>query len=525
MGGITAEMRAEDPRLEKLVSVRGDRWYVGELCEHIARLAGVAVAAHDRDGAADPRVIAVVNGMALADAMNALRSLLSYDGAPFIWDRKGDAPAYRYVLCRSVRAQRLAGDIAARVRADFETECGKLLQLCRLPEDELKRLARTDPLAANMAKFPRVAAAWRMLGDAFSPETLAGVIRGDQTLTLPVADLPYSGRRFVDLVWSEGRHVILTPEGGRVDAPEPARIYIHSDYVGPTAAVALMIGLPHAGEYAYAGALPLLQRLSRDHMPAWIVSGDKATDPRENGVLSRPADALPEPTRGANLAFRLGQIADAARIGIMCRLPPPYDGKAEPVAYGAPLSRFLETLGRRHGIIESKWRGDVLLISGSGWSRAEAAQLTWLMEKSIRRSLAKKDGMSFREVAELAASLNEHQSQTVATDHPSLSFLRRPGVFAALGREPGLVAQVLSPNGVPFAGRFAELLAAKAGDDAPSRVSAFRYVEKGMTPVTGEDGKTTFVARQGHLWWLELKQPDGTWRPFAAIRRPSEEAP
>ena len=130
--------------------------------------------------------------------------------------------------------------------------------------------------------------------------------------------------------------------------------------------------------------------------------------------------------------------------------------------------------------------------------------------------------MSFHEVVQLAASLNEDQSQTVGTDHPSLSFLRRPGLFAELGREPGLAAQALSSDGIPVTGPFAELIARKAGTDAPSRVSAFRFVEKNMVPVTGDDGKITFVAGQGHLWWMELRQPDGSWLPHSATRRPRE---
>ncbi|MBM3495956.1 MAG: hypothetical protein FJX72_16775 [Armatimonadetes bacterium] len=375
-----------------------------------------------------------------------------------------------------------------------------------------------------MAKFPRVAAAWQMLGEAVAPDVLAGILRDGRHLTLAVADLPPSGRRFVDLVWSEGRRLILTPEGGRAEAPQPEHVYIHSDYAGPTAAMALFIGLPHAGEYAYAGALPLVRRVWGKHMPQWMLPGDREHDLREDAVLPRPSSEVRDPATTTSLALRLDQLAEVARISIICRVPPTYEATAGPSPYGGTTSAYLDALGRRHELLRTKWRGDALLVSSSGWSRHEYDQLTWLQEKGLRRSLAKKDGMSFQEVVQLAAALNEGQSQTVGTDHPSLAFLRKPGLFAALGREPGLAAQALSSDGVPLAGPFGELIARKAGADAPSRVSALRYVEKSMVPVTGQDGKITFVASQGHLWWLELKQADGRWQPHSAVRRPREDA-
>ncbi len=521
-GEITAQMRAEDPRLENRLSVRGDRWYVGELCEHMTRLAAVSIAAHDRDGAADPRVTVVLNDIPLGDAMNALRSLLSYEDAPYVWERSGDAPNYRYVLRRSLKAQRLPEEVTRRIEADFEAECAKLLALCRLNDDELKELAKTDPVADNMVKFPRVAAAWQMLGDVLSPEALSTVLRGEQALTLKVADLPPSGRRFVDTVWSEGERFVLTPEGGRAQAPEPDRVYVHRDNVGPGGAPALMIGLPHAGEYAYAGALPLQLGILRSHLPPWTLDGETATDPREDTVLSRPPKGVAEPADAGSLMHRLAQIAEAAHISILCRLAPPYDKVKAPPPYDKSISQYLDAMGRNRGILQSKWCGDALLISDTGWVRREAAQLPWRTEKMLRKSLAKKDGMSFHEVVALATSLTDQQAQTVAMDHPSLSFLRRPGLFAALGQEPGLVDRALSPEGVPLTGKIAEIIAGLAGADVPTRALALRIVERNTVPVEGADGRISFVAGRGHMWRIELRQLDGTWQPHSAVRRPKE---
>ncbi|NUQ69522.1 MAG: hypothetical protein HUU17_01715 [Chthonomonadales bacterium] len=440
IGPITAPMRADDPRLEQRLSVRAGRWYVGALCERMADITEGAVVANERDGAADPRVIAILRDITLADAMNALRPLLSYKDAPYIWDRYGDAPANRYVLRRSLNAQRLAAEVDARIQADFEAECAKLLRLSRLNNDDLKELARDDAMANNMVRFPRVAEAWRMLGDSLSSDMLNAVLRGAQTLTLTVADLPASGQRFVTTVWSEGQHTILTPEGGRAEAPEPKTIRVQVDHVGPSAAPVLVIGLPHAGGYGYAGGLPLLRRLSIGYLPAWILPADRARDPREDAVLPRPSFEPSDQPQTENLAWRLTQLARAARISVFCRLSHPYDAMQPPAPYGQVLSDWIDALGRQRALMQTKWQSDTLLISSSGWITHDADQTTWRTEKALRKSLRRKDGMTFQEVAALAASMTDQQALTIGADHPSLAFLRKPGLYAALGQAPDLIS-------------------------------------------------------------------------------------
>jgi hypothetical protein len=205
----------------------------------------------------------------------------------------------------------------------------------------------------------------------------------------------------------------------------------------------------------------------------------------------------------------------------MLRTPQVRRTSAGPDPYDRTIGHFLDVRGRPQGLLQSKWRGDVLLMTRPSWCSFEADALTWRTEKGLRKSLARADGMTFGEVIELAGSLNEHQAETVATDHPSLSFLRKPGLYAALAQSR-LHAQVRSPEGVPFAGRVAEALARKVRGNATDEPTAVRIIEKPMVPETARDGTVTFVRGKGHMWWTEYRHADGTWRPQTAVRRPKE---
>jgi len=520
-GTITAQMREADPRLEQPVTLRTDRVYVGELCALLTERSGIEIGANDRDGASDPRVVAVLNDLPVADAMNAIRSLLSYEGAPYLWERSGSAPAYRYTLATSLRARRLPSEISAKIAAEFEAQCADLARLSRLPPSDLERLAKDDPKAASMAKLPREAAAWRMLQDALPPDRLAAVLRGEVTVRLPVADLPPSGRELVKLVWSEGQRFVLTPDGGRAEAPEPTEISI-SLYQSPlVSAPTLMIDIGRAGGYSYAGGTSLTRRLADGLLPKWVLHGDTRTSPAEQRALKTAPHEADPPNATSAAARSVHDLARAADVSVIVRMPsaritipPPQQGRT--------LAAYLAALGERHGVIQHKWCAATLLISYLSWYREEADTLPWRVERAVMRSLARAEGMSFHEVVGLAASITERQASCLAEDHPSLRFLRNRSFYAALAGPSGLAAQALSSRGVQLTGELAAVLRERVGPALAADARAFRIVEKPMTPQAGDHGQITFVAGQGTMWWLEVLGSDGQWAPHSGVLRPRE---
>ena len=73
-------MRREDRKLEQKVSLSAGKIYIGDLVEKLRAQVGVGVFADERTGASDEIVMLTVKEVALADAFDALWSLMSYRG-------------------------------------------------------------------------------------------------------------------------------------------------------------------------------------------------------------------------------------------------------------------------------------------------------------------------------------------------------------------------------------------------------------------------------------------------------------
>lgn len=93
--------------------------------------------------------------------MNALRSLLSYQGAPYLWERSGSAPAYRYVPATSIRSRRLPSEIRTAIQAEFEEQCADLdTRDCRGRQDHVRLRQGNDVVARGPAFGRRVDSAF-----------------------------------------------------------------------------------------------------------------------------------------------------------------------------------------------------------------------------------------------------------------------------------------------------------------------------------------------------------------------------
>ncbi|HLJ53862.1 MAG TPA: hypothetical protein VKT77_02430 [Chthonomonadaceae bacterium] len=121
-GLISAAARAEDPRLERKVSLAGDQVPLGAFLESLSKQTGVATQMDERDALSGIPLVVALKDVHLADAMNALWSLLSFPTAPWRWEAKGASGHYTYTLSATFAARQLP----ARLRAPGDSSLSPL---------------------------------------------------------------------------------------------------------------------------------------------------------------------------------------------------------------------------------------------------------------------------------------------------------------------------------------------------------------------------------------------------------------
>jgi hypothetical protein len=88
-GTITPEMRREDPRLERRVSLSNSRITIGNLAVRLGQLTALDLGSEIRDPATGEQIAVFLRDLPIADGMNAIWSLMSYRNAAWEWRGKG----------------------------------------------------------------------------------------------------------------------------------------------------------------------------------------------------------------------------------------------------------------------------------------------------------------------------------------------------------------------------------------------------------------------------------------------------
>lgn len=246
---LSKAMRAEDPRLEKRVTISAPHIYVGELLEEWARQTGVNLLASDRDGASGEQVTVFLRDVPLAQAMNALYSLVSYQQAAWHWSRSSD-PAkpgeFRYQLLRPAAARHLSDRLRSQVQEDFEAQADTLLNALKMTPEEQKEAARRDPDVAMLMQDKRLAAGLSAFAAVLSPEARQRVLRGAEQPQVKVSDLPEAARSFVRSVWEEGQWKRKNQFGEWEPVPEPTWVQFSTNRATNQLAPTLYI---HGGDW------------------------------------------------------------------------------------------------------------------------------------------------------------------------------------------------------------------------------------------------------------------------------------
>lgn len=452
LGGWAAvpdAMRQADPRLEKRVTLVAAHLPIGELLEVLSQRSGVALTANDGTEAGDTEVTVALHQAPLADAMNALWSLVSYRQAEWEWRRQGDAKNYRYELARSGAARSLSARLREQLQKEFEGQADTLISALKMTPEELAQAAKRDRLLGSLIDDDRVRPGMSIFA-ALPPDLRSAVLKGGQTLEIPVSQLPASGGDFVHSQWLWTRDhggKTRAPDGTLIPVPEPQKLFISTLHLSGEIAPCLLIDTGF-GSINYVGGGYMEGGWQEKMTALWMLPGDDLDDPQSAKQAPAPRPpAAPDARRP--LHSRLLQMAEAAPFSFIARLPDEGsagDGLPPHQSLKAYLSRLQET---KH--VQSKWRHGILLLTTPALliEDADNPPAPWPLVKRLRDAEAPGDGfLPLAELAHAAHQLSRPQLRRLAAYFPVMdSIAQWQDLFALYDESVSLRPYVKSPAG------------------------------------------------------------------------------
>ena len=550
-GNITEAMRREDPRLLQHVTVREPHVYVGELLEMLQTKTGIALSASDRDGAANEQVAIFLNDIPLGDALEALWSLLSYQKAERVWRREGTAPSnYQYQFLRPASVGVLAKSLRKDIQKDFVAEADKFMNAIKLPPEELKAAAELDPRLKFVAEDARARAGLQTLADALSIDQRQDVLRGAGGITIPLSQLPPSGKAFVGMARKEMQSWNPTMNIGETDS-----IVVDQNMTSGKITPSLFIIVQPFGGSTYVGGTPFENQWRGIVGAKWLLPGDVATDAVKEAVtIPVPAKSLYDKNDNRRkMGRRLAQMTDAApSLSLLARLP-------EPAIHGSeadiqtPYNRTVADILSRCSDVGQphKWRRNVLLVGCNNWfydAYAEDAEpqnnhLSWSTVKRLRDEEVNNDGfLTVDTLLWAAATMSASEREQLSRDEfPSLRLADRQvqqvrELLSYVGQErTSYLKEMRTPQGLSVAHlpesvvKMLQQLAVMDGAPATAPIMAVRleeFAEKRTRPTVLEPNapvrsmRFVFLDRSGTplgpRTYLEIAYPGRTLKSTEA---------
>ena len=483
----------DDPRLEQRITFSAASIQVGDLLDRLTTKTGVPIRAEEKDGAADPVVAVFVRDLPLRNLLDSLRSLMSYKGAEWKWERDGKPGAYTYALMRPLAAAKLGARLNAHFQAAFEAEADTYAEALTLTPEQLKERAKTDPFVACQVSSPRAAAGQATFFETLTAPQQKAVLRGEQMVTVPLSALSDRGRAFVKMVWDEAVHFKVNPaDGTSTPTPYPDAITFGRAWMPEEITPTLFIDLPGAGGYGYMGGAPL-ERLARAYgEDLWTVAGDSSTSAPEAMVVDQAEAALKETEQDRlTVQGRLRRLAKASGVSILARVPDvsPSTVTMSDQAPEHRLSDVLRNLREGRWRLSHKWRGPVLLLGFTGWFHNEASDVPWSFVKRLRESREKEGGfLSVDDLITTAARLTDSQIRTLLPEFPVLGcVIHQRRLLAGIANHSNMRVDLRSKRGAALS----DLLP----DGVPPNDETTRAIQNGAVYVR-LDVTTTVAARE-----------------------------
>ena len=361
---ITPQMRTEDARLERPVHpLVAPRITVSALLDKLSQAEGVEIVLHGSPkGLGETEVFAVLRPTPLADNLNGLCTLLSYDKGRWRWTREGTAGHYRYVLWPWRGMDQLVAEVQEQIQADFESQDAKIHSALTMSPKELEEAAKTNTnltyiFLEDKAGFNKHRFLLDSFYKSFPPDQRLRVLRGE--VLTPI------------------KPIINTVDSHA--APLVFRAVYTADSITPV----LYVGTKDGAFYSCIGN-GLEDELWRNHISnLWYFGGKQKFIPLEDKVVQRPAKLLPLPAEltpeadSNNLGDRfsplwplLWKTSEATSLSILAVPTEPlpkgvgltsaFDFPTEP--YSMTLKALMDKLNRPFYSLRYQCQPNVLLL-------------------------------------------------------------------------------------------------------------------------------------------------------------------
>jgi hypothetical protein len=513
---ITTAIRKEDPRLEKTVTFASPRIYVGYLLEKLSAQTGVTLTASERDGAADEQIFVHLSGVKLADCLDSLWSLLSYQKAAYSWERVGEPGKYRYRLTRTQAAQKLAQRLQNLTQELFEQQASMLLTATSLPPSERRPiitkmvkeiLAGDDKMIDLYLNNERT---WEFLAIFFetTPETQLRVLRNQvQSVRVPTSEMSDKGKAFVKAIWKEAGGYIKKPDGTLIPTPELTYLDFSTYQSGPRHIS------PTLSAYGggYMGGLWMDNAIRKRLREMWALPDDGTDNPLSARTVPVAQKPEPAPERTNAIEFRLRELAAQTPISIMARLQENSD--FDP---GSPqeqtVKAYLGHLGQFSLYLQTKWRKDILLVDYPAWFQDEDLKIMLRIVKHLRLSAAEHNGfLTVQDIVEASRILTPEQLRKLGQEFPVMhSVAEVRDVLNALCAGPQAVSSLMSEEGTPLTQEIGSVLLTNIFFKNVTEEVQFKAVRM----IVKEHPDQQPPSRE---FLIGLVTSDGRWRPVTGI--------
>ncbi len=455
-GSISSESRSHDPRLEHKVTLGAGQVALGAMLAEMSAQSGVALNIDERDVFSGIPVFAMVNDVPLADAMSALRSLLSFSGATWKWELEGKDDHCTYSLVPTLAAHNLAFRLRGESMNLYKAHATVMMRIAQMTPEERKKQVK-ELSASLLQSDDAIAQAWvdydvkweglRTVAESISPEVQEQVFRGERTVTLPVSKLSSAGIGFLDHYLARTNPSGINPDGSHSLRSKVTDITIAAPYHGNITPTVCMY-VDNTG-FSFIGG-PGLDRGLADRLgKQWLLPGDMVSSPSEKLVSS--LDARPRSNPGdsqddakAPITKAVKQLAQTTPVSILALLAD--DQQADPgPPYGMTIAAYLSKL-HENSNIQRKWNGDTLLLCSPIRFADDATSIPYrLIKQFTRTGVHGRNFLSLSELAAILTQLKHNQLAYAATQFAVIRGIQRMAPLLAvyytdrdLGRTSGL---------------------------------------------------------------------------------------